>query len=194
MFYQYPRSFWGINIKLMKMYTFFMLLLLISACKTSNIIDTSQEIDTISKVQNNKADCPENGNCTVKLHENAEIVLKKDTTEKYYPVIEKGEHIVIEYTFLVKGPEGTVDGNYSETIHFEINNTTQNLNLEGKKLEQSKLIFGKHCFCKGEAGYYKVDQGNLIVKKTKQKIAIDLSFRLSEVSHKVIRIKETIKL
>lgn len=178
----------------MKVYTFLSALILVCACKTQNTVDSSKEIAVVSEPQNKKVYCPEGGNCTVKLHKNSSLVLKKDTTDRYYPVIEKGEGIVVEFKFLIKGPEGTADGDYSETIHFEINKDTETLSLRSEALEQVDLLFGKHCFCRGEAGYYKVKNGNLTLQKSKDEINIDISLSIPEVSHKIFNIKEKIRL
>ncbi len=178
----------------MKRYAFLSALILVCACKTQNTVDSSKEIAVVSEPQNNEGYCPEGGNCTVKLHKNSSLVLKKDTADSYYPVIEKGDGIVVEFKFLIKGPEGTADGDYSETIHFEINKATEILNIKGEALEQVQLLFGKHCFCRGEAGYYRVKDGNLTLQKLKDNINVDISFNIPDVSHKIFNIKEKIKL
>ncbi|EZH73820.1 hypothetical protein ATO12_17970 [Aquimarina atlantica] len=178
----------------MKVYTFLSVLMLVCACKTQNTVDSSKEIAIVSEPQNKEGYCPESGNCTVKLHKNSSLVLKKDTADSYYPVIEKGEGVVVEFEFLIKGPEGTADGDYSETIHFEINKAIETLNIKGEALGQVQLLFGKHCFCRGEAGYYKIKHGNLTLQKSKENINIDISFSIPEVSHKIFNIKEKIKL
>ncbi|WP_074410365.1 MULTISPECIES: hypothetical protein [Aquimarina] len=178
----------------MKVYTFLSALMLVWACKTQNTVDSSKEIAVVSIPHNNKEYCPEGGNCTIKLHKKSSLVLKKDTTGRYYPVIEKGEGIVVEFKFLIKGPEGTADGDYSETIHFEINKDAETLRLKGEALKQVDLLFGKHCFCRGEAGYYKVKDGSLTLQKSKDEINIDISLSIPEVSHKTFNIKEKIRL
>ncbi len=178
----------------MKMYIFLIPLILIGSCKTSNTLNSSSH-DAISGIVLEDNDyCPEDGNCNITLYKNSSIVVKKDTIESYYPVIEKGENIVIEYKFSVKGPEGTADGDYSETVHFEINPAIESMNTNDKDLEQLNMLFGKHCFCKGEAGYYKVNKGNFVLQKTKGEIIVDLSFKLNEVSHRITRIKKKIVL
>ncbi len=178
----------------MNRYTFFISLMLVTVCKTSNAVGFLEKATGISEIKNHEEYCPEDGDCSLKIYKNSSIVLKKDTTDMYYPVIEKGNNIVVEYTFFIKGPEGTSDGDYSETIHFEIKETTKSLHIEDDTLVQVNLLFGKHCFCRGEAGYYKVNDGNLILKKSHDKLIIDLSFSLDEVSQKVTRIKEVIAL
>ncbi len=176
------------------MNTFFIMLMIISACKTSNIIDSPQPVDKVLELEQTTADCPKEGVCSIKLHKNAEVIIKKDTTGSYYPVIESGNNLVVMFEFLIKGPEGTVDGEYSETIHFEIASTSRSFTLNDNELEDVKLIYGKHCFCRGEAGYYKVNNGSLNIQKSKNEIVIDLEFSIKETSHKISKIKETIKI
>ncbi|MBQ4822917.1 hypothetical protein [Aquimarina sp. MMG016] len=176
----------------MKRYLFLVALTFILSCKSSN--NSLASTETKPEIEINQVLCPTDGNCKIQLHYNSSLILKKDTIDKLYPVIEDGNHIVVEYAFSRKGPEGTADGDYSETIYFEIDEKVDVLNLEGDKLADVNLIFGKECFCRDEAGYYKVNEGNLSFQKSKDEISIDLSFELNEISHRISRIKKTVKL
>lgn len=178
----------------MKIYILLSSLILSVACKTSTVINSSDTIAITSEIEKNNDNCPKDGECSIKLHQDAFILLKQDTPDTYYPTIEKGEKIVVVFEFLIKGPEDTADGDYSETIHFEIDKDAKNLAISGEKLKQVNLIFGKHCFCRGEAGYYKIKEGNLSVHRLKDNISIDLSFKLNDVSHKINQIKKVIKI
>ncbi|GAA4275880.1 hypothetical protein GCM10022259_06040 [Aquimarina mytili] len=163
--------------------------MLIHACKTTS----SPGSAIISDIQNIDL-CPEAGKCDVRIHKNSSLTLKKDITDSYYPVIETGNNIIIVFEFSKKGPEGTADGDYSETIHFEVNENVESLHIKNEQLSQVNMLFGKQCFCRGEAGYYKVKRGNLIFRKSENEITIDLSFQLDKVTHRVTKIKEKIKL
>ncbi len=176
------------------MHTFFIALICISACKTSNAVDSSEKISETIENQKIQQYCPEDGSCSVKLHKNATLLLKKDTTDALYPVIEEGENIVVVFKFSRQGPEGTADGDYSETIHFEIEEISETLTIEGEKLAMVNMLFGKQCFCRGEAGFYRVSDGHLVLQKSKDEITMDLSINLTEVSHSITRVKEIIKL
>ena len=178
----------------MKTYTLLSCLILLGGCKTSTIPNNSSIVVGTSKIEKNKEYCPKDGECNITLHQNASILLKQDTPNTYYPTIEKGEKIVVVFEFLIKGPEGTADGDYSETIHFEIDKDVETLNINGEKLKQANLIFGKHCFCRGEAGYYKIKEGNLSIHRLKDNISMDLSFKINEISHKINRINKVIKI
>ena len=87
----------------------------------------------------------------VTVSDNSSMIIKEDATGHLYPVIVSGDHIVIEYKYEEKGEEGTIDGDYSETLHFEISKNTKELCLKDDQLTRVKLLFGKHCFCRGEA-------------------------------------------
>src|SRR5690606_35065738 len=138
--------------------------------------------------------CPDEGTCTVVVHKNKKLAIKQDGIGSTYPEITDGENMVVEYTYLKKGPEGTADGNYSETIHFEIPAATTTLTKENASLQDVKLLYGKHCFCRGEAGYYTISNGKLLVEKSTQGIKFDLKFKVEKTSQVVTHISEVVKL
>ena len=88
-----------------------------------------------------------------------------------------GNNTVVEYTYLKEGPEGTADSNYSETIHFEIPASVESLSKVNASLGDVKLLYGKHCFCKGEAGYYPISNGELSVSANNKTLAFNLNFK-----------------
>src|SRR5690606_4728531 len=120
--------------------------------------------------------------------------IMEDTIGQKYPVIEKGDNIVVEFVYSVKGPEGTMDGDYSETLHFEIPNRNDEYSLSGEELKEIKLLFGKHCFCKGEAGYYNVKKGDIQLEKKEGYLSFDLYFIIEETSQKISSINHTLKI
>lgn len=178
----------------MKALYFLIPLFMVNACKTQTETVISSENTNMSQLENNVAGCPEEGTCTVVLHKNKSFVIKEDGTGAMYPEMMASENMVVEYTYLKKGPEGTADGSYSETIHFEIPAATNSLSKENTSLSDVKLLYGKHCFCKGEAGYYPITDGKLVVKKSDQSVAFDLKFKIGRTSQVVSHIKETVKL
>ena len=116
----------------------------------------------------------------VTVSDNSSLIIKEDATGHLYPVIVSGDRIVIEYKYEEKGEEGTIDGDYSETLHFEISKNTKELCLKDDQLTKVKLLFGKHCFCKGEAGYYFVNKGKFKVVKSDKEIYFDIDFSIEE--------------
>ena len=56
------------------------------------------------------------------------------------------------------------------------------------------MLYGKHCFCKGEAGYYPLTDGNLVVNRNSETITFNLQFNVGKTSQVVSHIVETVKL
>lgn len=164
--------------------------MILFSCKSSKNSEDkiNQDLKTMSSV------CSEVGNCSFIVHRNSSLNILEDTIGQIYPVIEKGENIVMKFTYEVKGPEGTMDGDYSETVHFEITETMNKLNLKDLELAQVKLLFGKHCFCRGEAGYYKVREGDISIENKNDILQLKLSLVINEVTHKVETIRHRFKI
>ena len=169
-------------------------LFMANACKTQTGNVISSENTTMEQMENKTTGCPEEGTCSVVIHKNKSLSIEKDEFGALYPQLVDGTNTVVEYTYLKEGPEGTADGNYSETIHFEIPAATTTLTKENASLQDVKLLYGKHCFCRGEAGYYTISNGKLLVEKSTQGIKFDLKFKVEKTSQVVTHISEVVKL
>ncbi len=178
----------------MKVFYFIIPLFLFQACKTQTSNITSSENTTMQQMENKPNGCPEEGNCSLVIHKNKTLKLQKDDIGALYPQILDGVNTVVEYTYLKEGPEGTADGNYSETIYFEVPAGTENLSKENAALSDVNLLYGKQCFCRGEAGYYPVTNGKLLIEKSGQGIIFDLTFKIEKTSQVLNHISEMVKL
>lgn len=174
----------------MKVVFFLIPFILFSSCKTK----ADKVITLDNQVKNVNSECPAEAVCTMDVQKNKSLLIKEDGTGALYPEIVAGDKTVVVYTFLRKGPEGTVDGDYSETIHFEIPNGTTTSSFTDASLKDAKLLFGKHCYCKGEAGYYRVERGSLKVIKSESSVTFDLRFKMEHPSHELNNIKQTTSL
>lgn len=179
--------------KIMKVFYFLIPLFMINACKTQTGTGISSENKTMEQIQNKKSDCPDEGTCSVVVHKNKKMTVKDDGTGMLYPDLEDGSSTVIEYIYLKEGPEGTADGNYSETIHFEIPAGTNNLSKENASLSDVNLLYGRHCFCR-DGGYFLITDGKLLVEKTAEGIMFDLKFNTGKPTQVISHITETAKL
>ena len=175
----------------MKLITLLSLLLVINSCDTKKAVVSEKEKEMIVLVEGITYNEKE---ISVNSSSNSTLTIKEDTIGELYPVIESGENIVIDFTYEKKAPEGIADGDYSETLHFEIPKNTTVLNLNDASLNDVKLLFGKHCFCRGEAGYYKVKKGNMKIVKTGNEIFFDITFSVDGTSTKLERVAKYIKL
>lgn len=165
-----------------------------NACKTQTGTVISSENTSMEQVENKVTGCPEEGTCSVVVNKNKHLVIKEDGTGAVYPEMVAGENMVVVYTYSKEGPEGTADGNYSETIHFEIPAGVENLSKEGAMLSEVNLLYGKQCFCRGEAGFYPINTGKLMVEKTNEALVFDLKFTVGKTSQVISHITETVKL
>jgi hypothetical protein len=126
--------------------------------------------------------CPENGVCTIVVEKNKSLVVKTDDLGGvYYQLIDDATTSVIHYQYNRTVEEGLQDGNHREEIIFEIKNETTALNLANQELQQTKMLFGRQCYCKGMAGNFKVEEGILTLDKKDGRITFNLEFKVNQV-------------
>lgn len=165
---------------------------MINACKTPSGPVISSEKSNMETIGKSSA-CPADGTCTIVVHKNKKLeMVMDDATSSLYPTIIDGKNMVVEYTYFRKGPEGTADGNYTETIQFEIPADVQNLAKENTALADVNMIFGKQG--NRNSGYYAITDGKLMVKKSGNSLSIDLNFKQNQTSQVVSSIRETVKI
>lgn len=166
------------------------LLLALTSCNCQKKTSLKEPVDTITI----KEECPENGICTIELLKNKSLIVKSDEFGNlYYHLDDNESKNVVRYTFEKDKDETLQDSGYREEIIFEINTNVNELNLSGKNLQETKMIFGRFCFCKGATGYYKVQDGTLLLRKAKENIVLDLNFKITEVPQIVTKINRIIK-
>jgi hypothetical protein len=126
--------------------------------------------------------CPSDGVCTTEILKNKSLVIKTDEFGSIYTQTIDSETtsvIVYQYNRTVKGD--LQDAGYREELIFEINNNDTELNLTNKELQQTKMYFGRFCFCRGQTGYYKVEEGKLNLNKVNNTINLNLDFTITKV-------------
>jgi hypothetical protein len=134
--------------------------------------------------QNNK-NCPEDGICTFKITEAHRLEVKSDDLgQKYYQLISSANHHILQYTYLVKGSENTMDGNQTETLLIEIPSYFRDkISKSDESLQDLKMIFDKQCFCRDQkVGVFEVKNGTLTLEK-KATFQWEAEFFIPEISH-----------
>ena len=175
----------------MKLITLLSVLFLFNSCGNNKTVVSTNNKEVIILADGIEE---KDGDVSVDIFNNSTLNLKDDTIGAIYPVIASGNNLVVEFIYEEKAPEGTADGDYSETLHFEIPQNTTVLNLMDEELNNVKLLYGKQCFCRGEAGYYEVKKGKIKIVKTESDIYFDISFNIDETSAKLVRVAKYIKL
>lgn len=141
-----------------------------------------------------ESECPENGTCTIQILKNKQLVVKADEFGSIYHQLT--DHIgtsVIHYEYNRLVEEGLQDGHHREEILFEINNEVTALHLTDNELQNTKMLFGRHCYCKGQTGFFKVQKGQLHLENEKESIKVDLDFQISQVPQVFNTVKAQIK-
>lgn len=154
----------------------------------------SKNNETILPEYNIETLCPTDGKCTVELFRNKSLEIKKDEFGSMYHQIIDSENntSVIVYHYDKNVAKGLQDGNYREEVIFEIKNSDTNLVLSGKELQTTNMIFGRFCYCKGQTGYYLVEDGTLNLVQKDNKVSFSLDFNITKVPQIIKSIKASI--
>jgi hypothetical protein len=140
------------------------------------------------------SECPQDGACNVEMFKNKSLEIKTDDLGGiYYEIVAATESSVVLYHYDRKVEKGLQDGQYKEDIVFEINHSDSLILLSGSELQKTKMIFGRHCYCKGQAGYFKVTQGQLTLEQKKNVVSFQLDFTITQVPQIIKSIKATTK-
>jgi hypothetical protein len=183
----------------MKIIYILVTIFLIASCKCKkDVINQVSEIDSTQVVLNNKmtlSNCPENGTCTIEIFKNQSLDIKSDEFGGiYYDKAENPDTSIILYSYNKNIKEGIHDGGYREDVVFEIKNSDKEISLSNENLQNTKMLFGRFCFCRGQTGNYKVTDGNLKLSNKKGEIQIDLNYNITKVPQLIKGFNETIKL
>jgi hypothetical protein len=154
----------------------------------------SKNNETILPKYNIETLCPTDGKCTVELFRNKSLEIKKDEFGSMYHQIIDSENntSVIVYHYDKNVAKGLQDGNYREEVIFEIKNSDTNLILSGEELQTTKMLFGRFCYCKGQTGYYLVEDGTLNLVQKDNKVSFSLDFNITKVPQIIKSIKASI--
>lgn len=173
--------------KKMKKIAFLPMALALTFCTSQKATVTNNPIVTVNS-------CPDDGKCTVEILRNKRIEIKTDDLGSiYYHIIESSETSVILYQYNLTVDKDLQDGNYREEIVFEIKNTDKKLQLTGTVLQQTKMLFGRFCFCKGQTGYYKVEDGTLTLNQKENSVDFNLDFTITKVPQIIKAIQTSVK-
>jgi len=171
---------------IMKTILLIVVLFSVFSCKTiedtTNVNSQSKEM-TVKTLQK----CPDYGDCKIEIYKNKSLLIKKDGIGKmYYELVDATTTSVVYFEYSRRMPEDLQDASYREEVVFEIDNKKDTANLTNTELKQVKMLFGKHCFCRSEAGYYNVNNGNLQYNYTNENLEFSLDFKVPEVSSQAI--------
>lgn len=168
-----------------KIVSFLIMAMTAFSCCTNKKTNTAPKTaDTIAQ------NCPENVDCTWQVFQDKAMIIKTDGTGAiYYELQDTPGKTVYSYTYKLKTDQQYQDNFYREEIIFEINTAAADFTLTGKQLQETKMLFGVFCYCKGKAGYYKVNEG-ILSQKDK---TITADFKAIVADQKVTSARYTLK-
>lgn len=173
----------------MKLIALFFTAILAISCgsKRTSVAESPKSITT--------SQCPENGTCTFEVLKEKVLNIQSDEFGNLYPEIVEGDAIVLKFEFQRNAIPDTVDGDYRELIYLQLDSKNPELQLENIDLKTAKVLFGRLCFCRGQTGYYKIDNGSLsVIKSDVDVYELQLNFKCDAVPQIMTQLSETFKL
>jgi len=172
----------------MRILLYLLITTFLSCCSTVKERNTNKGFTNSST----KTSCPKEGKCTFEVFKNKNLDINKNGTGQLYPKINNGNNIVCKFTYTRNNDEKYQDGQYIEELYFELPYTNKNFTFENKNLNKTKLVFARLCYCKGQTGYYRINQGKISLEKLKNDLyQIKITFKSSEAPQVITSIEET---
>jgi len=135
------------------------------------------------------------GHSTITVIPHKKAVLKKDPFNIGYVILEEGEGSLFKFEYIKQTPKNLADANYSEIVYINLPENFSEINSNNVALGKTQILFGRFCYCKGQTGFYKVENGDLLAKMTaKNQLKLALKFSLKQVPHLISSIQENIHL
>lgn len=162
------------NNKMKKILTLLTIAALATSCNTVKGVEST---NWLGKKVTMVSAAPENGKVTATREFDKGLNL--NGFEQLYPQTNfNPETVLVQYSYdRNKAKENYADDFYKEELFLEIPAKAFKKEYKDAALEQVKLVYGKHCYCKGEAGYYKITQGTLKVDHSEKQTKVKLSFK-----------------
>ena len=143
------------------------------------------------------SNCPNDGTCTFNVVKNKSVEIKKDEFGATYLNTYDSNKTLLKFEYSRNALDNTEDSNYTEAVYIQLNENSEKLEPINKNLSTTKntVFFGRLCFCRGQTGYYHINQGKLnLTKKEGDLYEIDLEFNTDEVPQVINKITEVFKL
>jgi hypothetical protein len=173
----------------MKLLTPIFCMILVIACKSNQVSVAENPMLYAQSL------CPEDGVCTFEVLKDKNLIVKTDEFGNHYKEVVTGEHIVLKFEYKRNEIPNTADGGYTEEIYIELNPNEIESELQNSELKKVNLLFGRLCFCRGQTGYYEIDNGVLtIIKSGKDTYQLHLEFKCEVVPQIIATLNETFKL
>lgn len=159
-----------------------------STNETSTSVDNSHDWKGVSDYLNDVtlvSGCLPEGECSFEVMQNTKMDFKIDSAGMLYPeFIDSKGTSTVKFTYNENADKAVMDGHYREEFYFEFKKGTDEMNLENAELANVNFLYGRFCYCKGSAGYFKVREGTLLMEEGR----LIISFANGQVPQKLSKI------
>ena len=168
----------------MRLLFLFLYINLIIGCKTSQIVP--ENYSAIKSINWQSGCIPESA-CAAEIMVNKKIVLKKDEiNNQIYPeFVADSSRQIVKLTSRINADKMHLDQHYFEDIYIELPKKHYPIKASNLELLQYKVLLQKSCFCRGEAGYYAIQNGELNISDK----SLSLSFIVPEANIRLNKIQ-----
>ncbi|HLT53624.1 MAG TPA: hypothetical protein VKZ97_07025 [Flavobacteriaceae bacterium] len=171
----------------MKISHLLILLLCLSSCKAKH---QDKEASKKEHVQAIVKSCPTDGHCNVEIFRQKSFNVKFDSYGNSYEEILAGKNTLAKFTYEKSQEPDVVDGSYREVVYLELPENLSEMVLSNESLNAVKATFGRFCYCKGQTGYYPIEQGELKINLAEKNVfVVDFDFKITEVPQILTRIQ-----
>lgn len=137
--------------------------------------------------------CPQDGNCSYEVIKNQTITYNYSNLSKFYPSFSTGKSHIFKFEYKRNSSPNIQDSSYREEVFIELD--VNNLETETVGFKGQKILFARWCYCKGQTGYYKVENGQLSVKKINQNTyQLRFNFKIDQVPQVITEINHVFSL
>lgn len=137
--------------------------------------------------------CPEDGTCTFEVLQNHSLMVNYNKLGALNPTITDGDKLVFKFEYKRNEIPDAVDSSYREELFVELD--YNNLEFETDDFKSQKVVFARWCYCKGQAGSYRINKGKLSVKKLKEKTyQLNLIFNTEKLPQVITQINYAFSL
>jgi len=144
-----------------------------AACKTAQ--KTSYEKKVL------KIDSTKNSSGKIYFFKNKKLEVTETNGSLAYTMIDNPNSSVVQFSYEKDMDKVAYDGGYREEVVFELPNDGSAQNYTDNELQNTKMLFGRYCFCRGKTGLYKVREGKLHFDLSGKEPHFELQFKIIEV-------------
>lgn len=118
-------------------------------------------------------------NTMIKTHSDSTIkILTDQIGMTSYELIPKSGNIVVTYRYEENLAEDIMDGHYIEEVILEFPKNIKSGTWKNEQLKVFTALFGRQCFCRGEAGTFYIENGTLTIRENKKDFQFHLEFEM----------------